>query len=250
MSGRLEGRAAVVTGGATGIGRAIVERLVAEGARVAIGQLASERHTAPAGAELWELDVRDEHAVQAFVARAAAELGSLEIAVSNAAITGPPAIAPFLEHPVSRFRDVLETNLVGPFVLAQAAAAVMVGGGRGGRIINIASVNSFVAEEFAAGYVSSKAGILGLTRAAAVELAPHGITVNAVAPGQIFSDAGREAESLRSADDLVYRHYRDAPLGAGGEPSDVAGAVVYLASDDARFVTGTTIVVDGGYLAS
>jgi NAD(P)-dependent dehydrogenase (short-subunit alcohol dehydrogenase family) len=126
----------------------------------------------------------------------------------------------------------------------------MVAGGHGGRIVNIASVNSFVAEEFAVGYVSSKAGILGLTRAAAVELAPHGITVNAVAPGQIFSDAGREAESLRSADDLVYRHYRDAPLGAGGEPSDVAGAVAYLASDDARFVTGTTIVVDGGYLAS
>jgi 2-deoxy-D-gluconate 3-dehydrogenase len=251
MSGRLEGRVAVVTGGATGIGRAIVKRLVAEGAIVAIGQLDAETHTAPAGAALWELDVRDERAVRAFVERAADELGAIEVAVSNAAITGPSALSPFLEHPVSLFRDILETNLTGPFVLTQAAALQMITGGRGGRIIQIASVNSFVAEEFAAGYVSSKAGLIGLVRAAAVELAPHGITVNAVAPGQIFSDAGRKAASLRSqSDELVYRHYRDAPLGAGGEPSDVAGAVTYLASDDARFVSGTTLVVDGAYLAS
>ena len=250
MSRRLEGRAAVVTGGATGIGRAIVERLVVEGARVAIGQLAADRYTAPPGAELWELDVRDSVAVEAFVRRASVEFGGLEIAVANAAITGPPALARFLDHPVGLFRDVLETNLVGPFVLAQAAATEMVNGGQGGRIINIASINSFVAEEFASAYVTSKAGILGLTRAAAVELAPHGITVNAVAPGQIFSQSGREAELMRSESDLVYRHYRDAPLGAGGEPSDVAGAVAYLASDDARFVSGTTLIVDGGYLAS
>jgi NAD(P)-dependent dehydrogenase (short-subunit alcohol dehydrogenase family) len=250
MTRRLEGRTAVITGGATGIGRAIAERFVAEGAQVAIGQLGAGLHSAPAGSELWELDVRDAAAVHAFVARAVATFGGLQIAVSNAAITGPPALAPFLTHSVELFRDIVETNLIGPFALARSAASAMIDGGNGGRIINIASVNSFVAEEFAAGYVSAKAGLVGLTRASAVDLAPHRITVNAVAPGQIFSEAGREADDLRGSDGLTYRHYRDAPLGAGGEPSDVAGAVVYLASDDARWVSGTTLVVDGAYLAS
>ena len=249
MSGRLTDRGAMVTGGATGIGRAIAERFVAEGARVAIGQLDAAAYTAPAGAELWELDVRDAVAVDAFVARAVAELGGLQIAVSNAAITGPTAIVPFMRHSVELFRAVLDTNLVGPFAVAQAAARAMIESGRGGRIINIASINSFVAEEFSAGYVTSKTGLLGLTRAAAVELAPHGITVNAVAPGQIFSESGREAEALRG-DALTYLHYRDGPLGAGGEPEDVAAAVAYLASDDARWVSGTTLVVDGAFLAS
>jgi NAD(P)-dependent dehydrogenase (short-subunit alcohol dehydrogenase family) len=249
--GRLEGRVAVVTGGATGIGRAIAERLVGEGALVAIGQLRAHAHTAPADARLWELDVRDAAAVEAFVARAVDELGAVHIAVSNAAITGPPALSPLLTHSVELFRDIVDTNLVAPFVVAQAAARAMIAGGHAGRIINIASVNSFVAEEFAAGYVSAKAGLVGLTRACAVDLAPHGITVNAVAPGQIFSEAGRAADELRGRTDaLTYRHYRDAPLGAGGEPADVAGAVVYLASDDARWVSGTTLVVDGAYLAS
>ena len=99
-----------------------------------------------------------------------------------------------MSHSVELFRAVLDTNLVGPFAVAQAAARAMIARGEGGRIINIASINSFVAEEFSAGYVSSKTGLLGLTRAAAVELAPHAITVNAVAPGQIFSGIQEEAE--------------------------------------------------------
>jgi NAD(P)-dependent dehydrogenase (short-subunit alcohol dehydrogenase family) len=245
------GRVALVTGGATGIGRAVVERLVAGGWRVAIGQLGAASHAAPDGVALWELDVRDPAAVEAFVTRAVDELGGVHTAVSNAAISGPPATAAFLDHPVALLRDIVDTNLVGPFLLAQAAARAMIATGGGGRIINIASVTSFVAEEYASGYVASKSGLLGLTRAAAVELAPHGITVNAVAPGQIFSESGSASEQLRDTDaTLEYRHYRDSPLGAGGQPADVAGAVAYLASDDARWVTGTTIVVDGGYLAS
>jgi NAD(P)-dependent dehydrogenase (short-subunit alcohol dehydrogenase family) len=246
---RLAGRAAVITGGATGLGRAITERLLSEGARVAIGQLDAGANECPAGAEMWELDVRDDDAVLAFVERASQHFGRLDIAVANAALTGPPVVSPLLEHTGELFRAVLETNLVGAFVFARAAASAMLAAANGGRIVNIASVDSFVAEEFAAGYVASKAGLLGLTRACAVELAPHGITVNAVAPGQIFTDTGRAAQELRS-DALVYRHYRDAPLGAGGQPQDVAGAVAYLVSDDARWVSGATLVVDGGYLAS
>ena len=244
-------RVAVVTGGATGIGRAVVERLLAGGWRVAIGQLRATEHTPPAGAALWELDVRDSAAVDAFVARTVDELGGVNAAVSNAAITGPPATAAFLDHPLGLLRDILDTNLVGPFLLAQAAARAMIAAGGGGRIVNIASINSFVAEEYAAGYVASKSGLLGLTRAAAVELAAHRITVNAVAPGQIFSESGSACEQLRETGATPeYRHYRDGPLGPGGQPADVAGAVAYLASDEARWVTGTTIVVDGGYLAS
>jgi NAD(P)-dependent dehydrogenase (short-subunit alcohol dehydrogenase family) len=244
-------RVALVTGGATGIGRAVAERLVAGGWRVAIGQLGAAAHTAPDGVALWELDVRDPAAVDAFVGRAVNELGGVHAAVSNAAITGPPATAAFLEHSVALLRDILDTNVVGPFLLAQAAARAMIAAGGGGRIVNIASINSFVAEEYASGYVASKSGLLGLTRAAAVELAPHRITVNAVAPGQIFSESGSASEQLRETDATPeYRHYRDGPLGTGGRPADVAGAVAYLASDEARWVTGTTLVVDGGYLAS
>ena len=161
MSGRLEGRGAIITGGATGIGRAIAERLVADGARVAIGQLDAGSYTAPAGAELWELDVRDAAAVEAFVARAVAELGGLRIAVSSAAITGPTAIAPFMSHSVELFRAVLDTNLVGPFAVAEAAARAMIERGEGGRIINIASINSFVAEEFSRATSAPRRGFSG-----------------------------------------------------------------------------------------
>jgi 3-oxoacyl-[acyl-carrier protein] reductase len=126
----------------------------------------------------------------------------------------------------------------------------MMADGAGGRIVNLASIDSFVAEEFAAGYVASKAGLLGLTRASAVELAPHRITVNAIAPGQIFTDAGTAANEMVGADALPYRHYRAGPLGEGGEPGDVAAVAVFLASAESRWVSGTTVVVDGGYLAS
>ena len=249
--GRLDGYAAAITGGATGIGRAIAERFLAEGARVVIGQLDAAAHSPPEGAELWDLDVREPAEVTAFISRAANVIGGLDVVVSNAAITGPPAVSPLMEHPVELFRDILATNLVGPFLVAQASARVMIAAGTGGSIINMASVDSFVAEEFAAGYVSAKSGLIGLTRACAVELAPHGIRANAIAPGQIFSEAGSAADLLRDdASAPTYRHYREAPLGAGGQPTDVAGAAVFLASADARWISGATLVVDGGFLAS
>jgi NAD(P)-dependent dehydrogenase (short-subunit alcohol dehydrogenase family) len=242
----LAGATAVVTGGATGIGRAIAERLAADGARVVCGQLGAGEHAAPHGCELRELDVRDEAAVGRFVAA----VGAVDVLVNNAALTGPPVLAPFLDHPAALFRDLLATNLYGPFLLTQAAARTMVRSGRGGRIVNVASVDAFVAEEYAAGYVATKTGLLGLTRAAAVELAPHGITVNAIAPGQIWSEAGVAAAELAGGSALAPHHARVAPLGEAGEPRDVAGVAAFLASPDARWITGATIVVDGGYLAA
>jgi NAD(P)-dependent dehydrogenase (short-subunit alcohol dehydrogenase family) len=249
-AGKVEGLVAVVTGGATGIGRAIAERFVAEGARVVVGQLGAERASAVAGATVEELDVRDEEGVERFVTGVVERYGGLDVLVNNAALTGPPVLAPLLEHPARLFRDVLETNLTGTFLMTKAAARAMIAGDKQGRIINLASIDSFVAEEFAAGYVASKAGILGLTRASAVELAPHGITVNAIAPGQIFTEAGTAANEMVGGHAFAYRHYRAGPLGEGGEPGDVAAVSAFLASPECRWISGTTVVVDGGYLAS
>ena len=239
-----------VTGGATGIGRAIAERFVAEGAQVVVGQLGAERAAHVAGTSMAELDVREEEGVERFVAGVVERHGGLDVLVNNAALTGPPVLAPLLEHSSQLFRDVLETNLMGTFLMTKAAARAMIAGDRQGRIINLASIDSFVAEEFAAGYVASKAGILGLTRASAVELAPHRITVNAIAPGQIFTEAGTAANEMVGGHGFAYRHYRAGPLGEGGEPGDVAAVAAFLASPECRWISGTTVVVNGGYLAS
>jgi NAD(P)-dependent dehydrogenase (short-subunit alcohol dehydrogenase family) len=247
--GVIEGQVAVVTGGGTGIGRAVAERLVAEGAVVVVGQLRADSVAPLPGARIEELDVRDEPAVERFVSTVVEAHGRLDVVVNNAALTGPPVVAPLLDHSAALFRDVLATNLLGTFLVTRAAARAMIARGSGGRLINLSSVDGFVAEEFASGYVASKAGILGLTRACAVELAPHGITVNAIAPGQIFTEAGVAANELVGGAGLQYRHYREAPLGAAGTPQDVAGVALFLASPDARWVTGAAIAVDGGFLA-
>jgi NAD(P)-dependent dehydrogenase (short-subunit alcohol dehydrogenase family) len=250
-TGRLTDRVAIITGGATGIGRAIAERFVNEGAQVCIGQLGADGFTHIPEAQMAELDVRNAQAVEGFITRTVDHFGRIDIVVSNAAITGPAAIAPLLEHPPELFKDILATNLLGPFLVAQAAARRMRDQGTGGRIINIASVDAFIAEEFAAGYVAAKSGLVGLTRACAVELAPDKITVNAIAPGQILTEAGLGGAELRDTHrTLRYHHYREPPLGASGAPEDIAGAAVYLASDEARWITGTTLIIDGGLLAT
>jgi NAD(P)-dependent dehydrogenase (short-subunit alcohol dehydrogenase family) len=245
---RLQGQVAAITGGALGIGRATALTFAAEGAIVALGDV----ETAAAEAVVREIterggkaiavnmDVGDAGQVQAFVERVVAEFGRLDVMFANAGIAHA---APFLKHPEAQWHRVLRVNLTGVFLCCQAAARQMVKQG-GGRIITTASINGFRGVENLVGYNVAKAGVVELTRTMAVELAPYHITVNAIAPAQIDTrlTQGLPEEARR-------RRVERIPMGRFGEPEEVARAALFLASDDASYVTGHTLAVDGGYLA-
>jgi 3-oxoacyl-[acyl-carrier protein] reductase len=245
---RLPGRVAAITGGALGIGRATALLFAAEGAAVAIGDVDA------AGAETVAkqiverggraiavgVDVGDADQVQAYVDRAVAELGRLDVMFANAGISH---YAPFLEHPEAQWHRVLRVNLTGVFLCGQAAARRMVPQG-GGRIIATASINGFRGVENLVGYNVAKAGVVELVRTMAVELAQHRVTVNAIAPAQIDTRMTRTLP-----EEARRRRVERIPLGHFGDADDVARAALFLASDDAAYVTGHTLAVDGGYLA-
>jgi len=245
---RLQGRVTAITGGALGIGRATALAFAAEGALVALGDVevagaeAVAREIGERGGRAIAIpvDVGDAGQVAAFVERVVATYGRLDVMFANAGIAHS---APFLEHPEAQWHRVLRVNLTGVFLCCQAAARQMVAQG-GGRIITTASINGFRGVENLVGYNAAKAGVIELTRTMAVELARHEITVNAIAPAQIDTrlTRGLPEEARR-------RRVERIPLGRFGEPEDVARAAVFLASDDASYITGHTLAVDGGYLA-
>jgi NAD(P)-dependent dehydrogenase (short-subunit alcohol dehydrogenase family) len=246
---RLRGRVAAITGGALGIGRATALLFAEEGATVALGdielpgaeQVAQEIARRGGKAIAIGLDVGDAGQVQAFVDRVVETFGRLDIMFANAGIAHS---APFLEHPEAQWHRVLRVNLTGVFLCGQAAARQMVKQGGGGRIITTASINGFRGVENLVGYNAAKAGVIELTRTMAVELAQHRIAVNAIAPAQIDTRLTRSLpEGARR------RRVERIPMGRFGEPEEVARAALFLASDDASFVTGHTLAVDGGYLA-
>jgi 3-oxoacyl-[acyl-carrier protein] reductase len=245
---RLQGRVAAITGGALGIGRATALLFAEEGATVALGdvqleaaeKVAREIERRGGKAIAIGLDVGDAAQVQAFVDRVVAEFGRLDVMFANAGIAHS---APFLEHPEAQWHRVLRVNLTGVFLCGQAAARQMVRQG-GGRIIATASINGFRGVENLVGYNAAKAGVIELTRTMAVELAQHRITVNAIAPAQIDTRLTRTLP-----EEARRRRVERIPMGRFGEPEEVARVALFLASDDASYVTGHTLAVDGGYLA-
>jgi 3-oxoacyl-[acyl-carrier protein] reductase len=245
---RLENKVAAITGGSRGIGRAIAQLFAAEGAAVALGdveaagaeQAAREITERGGKAMAVALDVGDAGQATAFVERVVARWGRLDVIVANAGIAHS---APFLEHPEAQWHRVLRVNLTGVFLTCQAAARQMVKQG-GGRIVTIASINAFRGVENLVGYNAAKAGVAELTRTMAVELAQHGITANAIAPAQIDTRMTRTLP-----EEARQRRVERIPLGRFGEPEDVAKAALFLASDEAAYITGHTLAVDGGYLA-
>ncbi len=245
---RLKKRIVAITGGALGIGRATARLFAAEGATVAIGDVdvagaeAAAKEILASGGRALAVgaDVGDAAQVQGFVDRIVAEHGRLDVMFANAGIAHS---APFLEHPEAQWHRVLRVNLTGVFLCCQLAARQMARQG-GGRIIATASINGFRGVENLVGYNVAKAGVIELVKTMAVELAKHHITVNAIAPAQIDT---RLTQGL--PEEARQRRVARIPMGRFGDVDEVARAALFLASDEAAFITGHTLAVDGGYLA-
>ncbi|MCC6381428.1 MAG: SDR family oxidoreductase [Dehalococcoidia bacterium] len=242
----LAGTVAIVTGGASGIGRATVELFVAEGARVVVGDVDGDGvgaligqlgHNAVDGTVI---DVRDEAAVERLVALAVRRFGRLDVAVNNAGVGG---FAPIQAYPLADWERVVGVSLTGTFLCLKHEAARLIAQGTGGSVINVASLNAFQAAEGFAAYCAAKAGVAMLTRVAALELGRHGIRVNAVAPGLIHTPA---TAALTAVPGLEEAFVAEAPLGRAGQPEEVARLVLYLASAASSLMTGQVLGVDGG----
>lgn len=249
----LTGRIALITGGARGIGLACCQTLAAQGAHVVVADVddkaAQEAARAIAGdgrsAEACAMDVTDEAAVSNGIADAATRLGRLDIVVSNA---GAGARRPAEELPLGDWQRVMDVNLTGGFLVARSAARAMPAGS-GGAIVFISSIMGLVGGGLYpnAAYHASKAGLVNLTRTLALEWADRGIRVNAVAPAYVRT---RLTESLLADEELGNAILAATPLGRLVEPDEVAAAVAFLASDAAAMITGVTLPIDGGWVAS
>jgi 2-deoxy-D-gluconate 3-dehydrogenase len=244
----LEGKTALITGGNGGLGRAIALGFRDFGARVAVtGRDAAKNRSVAqelgdAGA-VFELDVRDESAVQATVARVEERFGRLDILVNSA---GNTRGGPLVDLSRDDWDAVLGTHLSGSFLCAKYAARAMIARGAGGKIITIGSIYSLFGPPAFSDYATAKAGILGLTRALAVELAPHNIQVNAILPGWFPT----EMTGFGPVTPFHEETRRRTPAQRWGEPEELVGAAVLFASRASSFITGTQLVVDGGFSVS
>ena len=242
----LTGKSALVTGGSRGIGRAIVLRLARQGADVAFSYKGNEAAATATAAEVAALgrralpvqaDVRDPDDAERLVKATLEAFGKVDILVNNAGITRDDLI---MRMSIDAWKEVLETNLFGAFYATKAVTRPMLKA-RGGRIVNITSVSGQAGQMGQANYSSAKAGLIGLTKASARELASRGITVNAVAPGFVLTELTQDLPEALQAQ-ITER----TPLGRFGTPEEIADAVAFLASDEAGYITGQVLAVDGG----
>lgn len=244
---RLAGKVALVTGAAGGIGLACAEAMAREGAQVMlldVNAAAGRKAAQKVGGTFVSCDVSRKSQVDAAIAATLEAHGRLDIAVANAGIVHA---AEFLDLREEDFDRVLAVNLKGIFLVGQAAARQMVAQGGGGAIVNMSSVNAVLAIPNQVPYVVSKGGINQLTKVMALSLAPHRIRVNAIGPGTILTDLARTA--VLGNKEAERKILSRTPMGRMGEPSEVASVAVFLASDEASYLTGQTIYPDGGRLA-
>ena len=248
---QLAGKTAVVTGASSGIGRAIALALGGEGAAVAVnyardaeGADATVKEIVDNGgrAVAVQADVSNGDDVRNLVGRAVSEFGRLDVMVNNA---GVEYKMPFLETPLETWEKIIAVNLTGPWLGCQEAAKQMVAQGGTGRIINVSSVHEDLAMPTNSPYCAAKGGLRMLMRTIAVELAPHAITVNNIAPGAIETPMDAKLEQDPAQMDALLS---EIPLGRMGKPEEVASLALYLASDASAYVTGSTLFVDGGMI--
>ena len=253
---RLTDRIAIITGGARGIGRAVALGFVREGASIVIADLRTEQAEQTAGeivaaggqALAVETNVANLADLDRLVATTVERFGRIDILHNNAGVSG--GAGGFFDYTPEDLDRILNVNLKAAFFLSQKVARVMIDQGRGGKILNTASVAAFIAASRATiPYDISKAGLRQMTVSLAAYLAPHGINVNAIAPGTIETEFSAGVVDPEQFAAFRERRRQQTPLGRLGQPDDLVGAAIFLCSDEAAYVTGHTLVVDGGLLA-
>ena len=248
--GRLDGKVALISGGARGMGNAEARLFAREGARVVIGDVAAADGAALAAdigdaARFVNLDVTAYDQWESAVAETLAAFGRLDILVNNAGIVIP---SPMRDLSLEDYQKVIDVNQTGVFLCMKAATPAMERSGAGS-IINISSIDGMIGMDLVFSYVASKFAVRGMTRVAALELAPIGIRVNSVHPGFVHTRLGNHDDIPEIRELLDDYSRRRVPLGRTGEPDDIANLVLFLASDEAGYITGSEFVADGGILA-
>ncbi|XRQ03579.1 glucose 1-dehydrogenase [Actinomadura welshii] len=247
--GQLDGKVALITGGARGMGKSHVRRFLDEGAKVVFGDVLEEEGTKLAAdlggdARFVRMDVTREEDWRTAVETATTAFGALNVLVNNAGIIRHKTIE---EMSLDEFRRVLDVNLIGQWLGVKSVTAAMRAAG-GGSIINVSSTEGFIGASGLAAYSASKFGVRGLTKAAARELGKDGIRVNSIHPGGVLTPLSLQDDVVSATADSADAFLKALPLGRMGKSKEVSGLVVYLASDDSTYCTGSEVLVDGGML--